>query len=424
MRLLLACSLAAIALAADGDLHLLPQAAGSGDGSSWAHAQAASGPGIAAALAKLPPGAAVRLGSGTYAGLSVAVQAAGASGKPVAIRGEDTGGGLPLLTGSWRREDPAHGPIAISLRPGTSHVEITGLRLSGYQEGVSIRDGGVSDVRFADLRMESMRSGFELAGGTDAAKPESWNEGLLIERCHIVNYTKRGIRFRRGNRSIQVRDCLADGGGKAWAVEPWQTGFALEGDRNAAKEQRTALPDHDITFERCTAMGNYNDRGDGYWNADGFSAEGGNSGLVYIDCRASDNTDGGWDDKSAAPKLVRCTAERNKRNYRFWNRTHPPVMQDCRSGEAVKLGGSGDAAAIWLKGGLLATGCTFLAQPKVLSLDGAEAGAAFVRCTFVAGAAGGVLWSAAQTAQVREEDCVRQGALVLAGAGEAAGGGE
>lgn len=396
---------------ADGDLHVLPQATGTGDGSSWANAQAAKGDVLSAAIAKLPPGATLRLGSGTYPGLSLSIQAAGAPGKPITIQGEDTGGGLPALVGTWKLADPARGPIALSLKPGTHDLVIAKLVIRNYQEGVSIKAGGVREVRFADLQMTEMRSGFEFAGATDpVARPESWNEKLVVERCSIVNYTKRGIRFRRGNRDVQILDTLADGGGKAWAVEPWQTSFSMEGDRNAAKENRERLPDHNLRFERCVAKGNYHDKGDGYWNADGFSAENGNYGLVYIDCTASENTDGGWDDKSPNAKLIRCNAFDNKRNYRFWSK-ETVVLEECISGPARKRGGNGDAASIWTKGKVEALRCTFSAQPKVLSADGPDALVTFTGCTFVAGPNGGSLWAKEYASQVVETDCVRKGEL-------------
>jgi hypothetical protein len=397
--------------AADGDLHVLPQAAGSGDGSSWANAQAAQGDNLSAAIATLPPGATLRLGSGTYPGLSLSIQAAGTPGNPVTILGEDTGSGLPALVGSWKRSDPSHGPVAVSLKPGCHDLVIAKLAIRNYQEGVSIKAGGVREVRFADLTMTEMRSGFEFTGGTGAAdKPESWNEKLVVERCSVVNYTKRGIRFRRGNRDIQVLDCLADGGGKDWAVELWQTSFGMEGDRNAAKENRERLPDHDIRFERCIAKGNYHDKGDGYWNADGFCAEASNYGMVYIDCTASENTDGGWDDKSPGIKLVRCNSFDNKRNYRFWS-SETVQMKECISGPAHKRGGNGDAASIWTKGRIEALHCTFSAQPKVLSVDGPDAHVTFTGCTFVAGPNGGSMWAKEYASQVVEKDCIRKGEL-------------
>lgn len=406
--------LASAVNAADGDRYLLPTAAGSGDGSAWSDATAATPASVATALATLQPGGILHLGSGTYPGLSIDVHVAGEPGRPVTIQGEDTGGGLPLLVGDWDHAKPAGGALAITVRPGVHDVVIAGLRLRRWQEGVSIRDGGVHDVRFADLDMQEMRSGFELAGGTDATKPAAWNERLVIERCRVVKYTKRGIRFRRGNRQVTVSDCLADAGGKDYAAEAFPMSFAIEGDRNAGKEGREALSDHDIRFERCEARGNWNDAGPGkYWNADGFCAEHSPTGLVYIDCRSSGNTDGGWDDKSAAPHLIRCTSSGNKRNFRMWNLAAPAVFEDCTGGPAILYGGSGDAADLWVKGAITATGCHFAGDPKVLSLGSGEAHATFTDCTFTAGPHGGSLWSAADAAQVSESGCTRVGGLAV-----------
>lgn len=406
--------------AAAAEVHVLPAATGSGDGSSWANALAADSARLDQAIAALAPGDSLRLGSGEYRNLALTVANAGGEGRPIAIVGVDTGAGLPLLIGTWQASDPAKGPTLFSLKPGTRHLLIADLQVRNYQELVGIRAGGVRDCRFRNLQAREVRSGFELSGGTDAAKEESWNERLVIERCSFTNYTKRGVRFRRGNRACQVLDCVADAGGKAFATELWQTGFSLEGDRNAGKEGRAPLPDHDIRFERCIARNNHHDNGDKYWNADGFTAESGNYGVSYLDCEATGNTDGGWDDKSPGVRLVRCRSSGNKRNYRFWSPVdRPAVLEECQSGPAVKAGGSGDAAGVWIKGGLQAVRCTFAAQPKVLSVDGPAARAVFSACTFTAGERPGRLWDAGAAAQVTEEGCTRQGELQVA-AGEAA----
>jgi hypothetical protein len=44
------------------------------------------------------------------------------------------------------------------------------------------------------------------------------------------------------------------------------------------------------------ALNHYHDNGEGYWNADGFVAEGGVHNLRFIGCKAFDNTDGGSGD--------------------------------------------------------------------------------------------------------------------------------
>src|SRR3546814_9737605 len=71
---------------------------------------------------------------------------------------------------------------------------------------------------------------------------------------------------------------------------------------------------HDFRVERCSMRGFRWDRGEGkYWNGDGFSTERGNARIMFRQCAAWDNSDGGFDLKSTESLLDDCISGRNAR---------------------------------------------------------------------------------------------------------------
>lgn len=371
MTLALTAAIAAELPAAVGDVHLLPTAAGDGDGSSWAHARGVEGADLGALIAALPPGASLLLGSGEYRGIQLPVASSGEAGAPIGIRGVDTGGGVPRLIGDWTRNEPSKGRDLITLGARASHLVVENLEIRSYRRVVFTDAGGHADLRFADLDIGDVRTAFYLIGGRNAADPEAWTRDVLIERCRVIGYTKRAVRLQGGNHHVLVRDVAADMGGEPYATERFAMGFHVIGDKDAGKEGREPAHDHHIRFERCRSDNHYDDNGDGYWNADGFAAEGGCHDIVYVDCSATNNTDGGWDDKSTNPILIGCRATANKRNYRFWGRAEGrALLIDCEATAAHKYGGSGDATALWSKGAILMVGGRLAGNPKLYSTDG------------------------------------------------------
>ncbi|HEY9248983.1 MAG TPA: hypothetical protein VIO38_07620, partial [Rariglobus sp.] len=83
--LAVAASLAPALQAAD--YFILPAAAGTGDGSSWVNAAAPSD--WPASVAKLSAGDTLRIGSGTYDKVQLALTASGRKGAPITLLGED-----------------------------------------------------------------------------------------------------------------------------------------------------------------------------------------------------------------------------------------------------------------------------------------------------------------------------------------------
>lgn len=148
----------------------------------------------------------------------------------------------------------------------------------------------------------------------------------FVFRQILAHDLQRGFfRIRYGSARGLIQDVAAYGSDDA---ANYCVGFALDGDA------------HDITYQRAEAHGfiEAHRAANKYWNGDGFSDERGNRAIRYIDCRATDCSDGGFDVKSDGVLLDRCVAQANKRNYRLWNNGR---LTNCESHDPKWRGGSG-----------------------------------------------------------------------------------
>lgn len=364
---------------ARADMFVLPRGAGFKDGSNWQNALDASTGGLQKGWDTLAAGETCWVGSGEYAGVSLQIKAGGSEGQYKKLIGIDRGAGLPLFIGDWTKDKPAKGRNFIEVARGVNSWWIQDLRVRHYRIGLA-GAGRHNTAHIENFDVDNARSGIELSGGATAENLAIGTHDVVIEDCDFKNYTKRGLRVQGGVYNLQVRRCTADAGGREWAVEPFQMGFNVMGGENGVK-------DHDISFEACVASRNYNDAGDQYWNADGFVAERNAYNLRYLNCRAFDNTDGGWDDKSLNPALIGCIALRNKRNFRFWT-TGTATLFNCVGAYAFKPGGTGSADGLWTPGKVRAEFCTFHGNPVGIELDGAKAEVELVNCIVSSDAVG------------------------------------
>jgi hypothetical protein len=348
------------------DVYVLPEAVGDGSGSDWDNAAAGMGDGaLQAALDRVGPGQTLHIGSGDYRG-SPTVTVRGGGNAPeamVSIVGVDTGEGRPTFYGSWTREDPSTGPVFLRLAEAVGYFRVENLQLRDYKGGI-LTDGRNHYLRIDDFDVTASRDAVVLRGGVDPLNTDARTTDVVISDCEWINYTKRGLRMRDGIEGVRVIRCLADAGGREWAVEPFQMGFALSGI------DVEGVVNRDVTYIDCEARNNYHDNGENYWNADGFVAERQNVGVTYINCRAFDNTDGGWDDKSHNPTLINCVAFRNKRNFRVWS-VGPATLINCIGGYAAMPGGNGTAAGLHATAGshVIAINCTFVGNPIGVDAD-------------------------------------------------------
>lgn len=379
--LCLATGLSAIAR----DYHIKPVASGTADGSSWANA---AGPDKWTSLTgQLQAGDTLSLGSGTYQELTLALAKSGTAESPIMLKGEDTGGGLPILNGSWDKQKPGAGPTFLTLQFDTGHVQVKDLRVHNYRS-VVYACGRNSGLVISGLDVRDTRIGLLFIGGTLAGKPEVGSKNILIQDCNFTGFTKSAARFEEGVHEVNLIDCHSDAGGKDYATELFHMGFLIKGDHRVRPDPSQLTPDHDFTFTRCTARNAYNtatwhrpdDVGAPYWNGDGFVAESGVYNITFIDCMAFDNTDGGWDVKATDVVLRGCVSFRNKRNYRVWANAK---FENCIAGYPFKRGGSGDAAnlGIYHQGVITLDRCTLVGDlsPFSIELKNAAPGAVHIR---------------------------------------------
>jgi hypothetical protein len=290
-------------------VYFLPTAQGDGSGSNFANAKAATAAAINAAWDSIAAGEVVYLGSGTYTNYTLTLDTSGTASARKTLQGVDTGSGLPLLQGDWVK-------FATSGRDGInisgSHIKVDGLRLQQYDRGVQFTGGANrTNLLLSNLTLTNMRDGFYIDGGANGVDGAGLSN-LTISNCTVTNFEKRGFRLRDGVRDAQIKNSTADMGGSAWDGEAFGIGFEV-----GAVDADDA-PNRNILFYNCVGKNAYDNAGSNYWNSDGFTAEGGNSGIVYQKCRAFDNTDGGFDVKTNGTIFLNCIAVGNKRNFRIW----------------------------------------------------------------------------------------------------------
>jgi hypothetical protein len=341
---------------------------GSGDqsGRDFENAIAVGGDRLQAAWDRLGPGDTLYLGSGTYRDMALQIQAGGSGPNAmITLQGIDTGDGLPLITGNFDKANPGKtGQAVVRAAADTGYWAVRDLQMRDVKHGV-VLDGRNLGVRIHNVDVTRCREGVTIHGGLTTAEPFGGTHDVVVSDCEFGPYTKRGIRIRDGVSGVRIVNCHADAGGKDWATERFHVGFAVQGSK------MPGVFDHDIAYIGCTSRNNYDDAGDEYWNADGFTAERQTYNITYTRCEAHDNTDGGWDVKAINPVLIDCIATGNKRNVRVWSKPGPALLVNCELSGSVKLGGSGTSAGIHLTNGgqALAIGCKILQNGINLDID-------------------------------------------------------
>jgi hypothetical protein len=404
------------AQAAAADLYLTPEGAGTGDGSSWANAKAATKDTFQASWDALASGDTLHVGSGTYDGLGIRTRTGGEAGKPKRLIGVDRGTGLPVFTSTFDKRKG--GATFFAMAEGVSHVEIDGFHLKAYKRGVFIRGKG-SHLTLRNLVIEGALEGIRCDGGAEPGKPELATHDVLVADCRFDKFVKRGLRLQGGSYRWRIERCWADAGGKEWFVEPFAICFQLSGrpgnsiyakageaaknptytratggdvadggggdakadDTKPEKVDEFGIRppseifamEHDLDLIDCVALNTYAE-GTGkeqtrYWNGDGFCGEAGSTGIRFIRCVAMHHTDGGWDMKCDGLEFIDCIAIDNKDNFRLWHGA--PKLTNCVSAFAFKRGGSGPTSGLWCKTSVALKNCTFIDGPVVIEQTGA-----------------------------------------------------
>ncbi len=347
-------------IALGADQYVTPYGAGAKNGGDWANAYAAGD--LQTAWDNIGSGDTCFIGSGTYFNKTLKLKTGGTSAAAFKkLVGVDTGGGRPVFVGNWELSDPTTGKTFILLENEIDYWWFENFEIQNYKIGIkSSAAGNNSGGQIHNVDMTDVRYGIWFQGGASETRPGSSN--ITLKDCDIAHYTKHAFRFEGGVSHVSVLNCTADAGGIDYAVEPFHIGFVINGGEGSIK-------DHDIAFEDCVARNNYHDGGTNYWNADGFVAEKNSYNISYTRCRAFDNTDAGWDDKSENPVFVDCIGFGNKRNFRIWTTTGTAQLTNCIGAYAVKLGGTGTAAGFWSRGNAVVDRCTFHNNPIDVDLD-------------------------------------------------------
>lgn len=359
------------------DSYVTPTGAGRQDGSDWDNAFAARNGGLQAAWDRAGPGNTVRVAGGDYGAATLAIRSGGASlEQPKGLVGVDRGvPGFPrpVFTGPWTKENPASGPTFLSLSPGASFLTLANLEVRNYKS-VLVAKGPNLGLRILDIDAQDCRDAFWIEGGATAALPDSGSHDLVMDGCDVLRYTKRALRTMDGVHDMKVLNCTADAGGKENCTEVFPIGFHILGNYNS---KAANVRDHHIEFVNCEARNNWHDAGpDKYWNADGFAAERNTSDLTFVNCRASGNTDGGWDLKTTRPTWINCVSVRNKRNYRVWTQPEGAESRfvNCLSAFATDYGNRGHDVGFWIQAGGAASleRCTGWSDRLSLSVEGKD----------------------------------------------------
>lgn len=344
------CSFIAI-LAVQADVYVSPQGSGAKDGSSKENAASAAEDGLQKAWDALPAEGTLWLLPGEYKEVSLDI-AARADGQGRSLAGMVEGEDRAVFVGNFDKTRPGKtGGHVITVMEGASHWSLKDIDFRQVNTAVHLlgrnAEGVISGLRVYDAR-EGVRSEGMGRSSKDDAKTNGATRNITVRDCVFEHFTKRGLRLLPGHKDITIERCSADAGGKAWATEPFQMGFAVEGDCD------------EIRFTDCVARASYNDAGNKYWNGDGFCVE--KAGTVrWTRCCAFDNTDGGWDTKAKLSVFVDCIALRNKRNFRVWGKA---TLENCLAAYAQYPKGT-DGAGVWSKGEVQMKGCTLVGSRPV-----------------------------------------------------------
>jgi hypothetical protein len=278
---------------------------GSGDGSSWS--AAASLGDIERLVREVEPGGEILLAAdrGPYqAGEGFDIDAGGAAGLPVRIRGVNsaTGAPMPAILRGARGGDEA-GAEGFRLGRGANHLHFSHLAFQAVGNGCFRVCAPLSHLIIEDCAFDDVYRFLENTRADGQSHASLLD--FVVRRCRGARVERGFLRIRYASRRGLIEDCEAQG-------------LANEGGHipaGCAVDDRAG----DITYRRCVMSGFQQWRAGDYWNGDGFSDEENNFGIRYEACVGRGSTDGGFDCKSRDVVLTDCVAEDNKRNFRIWS---------------------------------------------------------------------------------------------------------
>ncbi|MEI4507262.1 hypothetical protein WBQ88_17545 [Sphingopyxis sp. CCNWLW253] len=200
-----------------------------------------------------------------------------------------------------------------------------GVRARDVGNGLFVIREPVRNVQIADIRVEGGYRVIENKAAPERAGAGS--VGLRVRGAKASNLERSFARIRYDSHDGVIEDVSASGMRTTGATD-LPVGIAFDG---------TA---HDFRVERCSMRGfQWQRKARQYWNGDGFSTERGNARILFRQCAAWDNSDGGFDLKSTETLLDDCISGRNARNFRLWSSIRATRLTSV---DPVKVGGIGD----------------------------------------------------------------------------------
>ncbi|MCU0415983.1 MAG: T9SS type A sorting domain-containing protein [Cytophagaceae bacterium] len=298
-------------------------------------------------ISTLQPGDTLNISGGANLPRIIFNGVSGTSTLPIVVQGHDLGTGLPTHTGTWVMGGSARdAECGIRITNGSDFLVIKNFRILSESRGVLVDNTSENDgIHLINIGISIVNEGIKAYSMVNSS----------ITNCTFIKYTKRGVRIEQNCFNLNLTDCIADGtaGDPLWRCDAFPFGFTLEAQPNI----------HDVTYRNCISQRNYHERGPSdYWNGDGFTAEPTSYNVKYFNCEAYENSDGGWDDKSAAAYLENCVSLRNKRAFRIWNvngGSNPTILKNCLGAYSKSYGGSGSQVGLWTSGYTIADFCTF-----------------------------------------------------------------
>ncbi len=200
-----------------------------------------------------------------------------------------------------------------------------GVRARDVGNGLFVIREPVRNVQIANIRVEGGYRVIENKAAPELAGAGS--VGLRVRGAKASNLERSFARIRYDSHDGVIEDVSASGMRTTGATD-LPVGIAFDG---------TA---HDFRVERCSMRGfQWQRKARQYWNGDGFSTERGNARILFRQCAAWDNSDGGFDLKSTETLLDDCVSGRNARNFRLWSSIRATRLTSLNP---VKIGGIGD----------------------------------------------------------------------------------
>ncbi|BCX47437.1 hypothetical protein HAHE_13450 [Haloferula helveola] len=321
--------------------HVTVSGSGSMSGESWESALPASA--LEKTLSeRIDAGDTVLIGgpdsasAKSYGNFKLRLSKSGEEDRRIRISGVDRGHGFPaFISGNKVRSSSA-----ILVTKGTSFVTLenliverreVGVVCAGENNGMVLRGISVSDVSKAGLSFVDC-------------------DDLLVERCSVAKYNRRGFHWVGACDGVVVRGSVADCPGTGGEEPPpasWKEKCSDPVGFDFHVKGSETPPNTDILMEDCVTYYNDEDGRESYEQGDGFKFEKSNVGVVLRRCIAYGNQDAAMDLKASELLLEHCFVKNSRLGYKIW--FDGATVNNCiavnnRSGQVMIPAKSGQAA--------------------------------------------------------------------------------